>query len=112
MSPNNATLNNRVTSDRNGITDSDGDIIFSVGDPTRVTLARSTAKPAQAVAVIETGVCDTVFDQVDLALICASHNCEDRHAQRARARLARVSVEEPQYRYGRHPSLSPAINKL
>lgn len=123
MSPNNATLNNRVTTDRNGITenihyvhvavtDCDGNIIFSVGDPTRVTLARSTAKPAQAVAIIETGVCDTVFDQVDLALMCASHNCEDRHVERARVMLARLGAEESQYRCGGHPSLSPAVNKL
>ncbi|KAM0205017.1 hypothetical protein ACHAQI_009565 [Fusarium lateritium] len=123
MSRNNATQNNWVTTDRNGIienvhhvhvavSDSDGNIIFSVGDPTRVTLARSTAKPAQAVAIIETGVCDTVFDEVDLALICASHNCEDRHVKRARAMLARVGADEAQYRCGGHPSLSPAVNKL
>ena len=119
----NATLDNRITTDRNGIiknihyvhvavTDSEGNIIFSVGDPNRVTLARSTAKPAQAVAIIETGVCDTLFDQVDLALMCASHNCEDRHVQSARAMLSRVGADESQYRCGGHPSLSPAVNKL
>jgi L-asparaginase II len=73
MTRSTAARHNRVTTDRNGIienvhyvhvavTDSEGCIIFSVGDPTRFTLARSTAKPAQAVAIIETGVCGTVFD--------------------------------------------------
>ncbi|EMT73914.1 L-asparaginase II [Fusarium oxysporum II5] len=123
MTQSTTARHNRVTTDRNGIienvhyvhvavTDSEGCIIFSVGDPTRFTLARSTAKPAQAVAIIETGVCDTVFDQVDLALICASHNCEDKHVERAKAMLVKAGAQEVQYRCGGHASISPAINKL
>ncbi|KAH7239469.1 L-asparaginase II [Fusarium tricinctum] len=115
---------NRVASYRSGIienvhyvhgavTDSQGTILFSIGDPSRVTLARSAAKPAQAIAIIETGgFHDAAFDQVDLALICASHNGEDRHVERARAMLAKVGAEESQFRCGGHPSISPAVNKI
>ena len=37
------------------ITDATGKLLYAVGDPTRITLARSAAKPAQALAVLETG---------------------------------------------------------
>ncbi|KAF5534280.1 asparaginase [Fusarium napiforme] len=115
--------NNCVVTDRGGIvenihrvhvgvTDSHGKILYSVGNPTRVTLARSAIKPAQALAVIETGgFQDAGFDEIDLALMCASHNAEEKHVERARSMLLKAKAQESDYRCGGHASLNPAVNK-
>ncbi|KAM0417093.1 hypothetical protein ACHAPT_012931 [Fusarium lateritium] len=114
---------NCVITDRGGIvenihrvhvavTDVQGNVLFAVGNPSRVTLARSAAKPAQAVAVIETGGFDNAgFDEVDLALMCASHSCQDKHMDRARSMLTKAGVAEDQYRCGGHASLSDSVNR-
>lgn len=115
--------NNNVTTDRGGIvenihrvhvavTDSHGNILYSVGNPARVTLARSAIKPAQALAVIETGgFQDAGFDDIDLALMCASHNAEPRHVERAKSMLVKAKAQESDYRCGGHASLNPAVNR-
>ncbi|GKZ83500.1 hypothetical protein AnigIFM56816_008595 [Aspergillus niger] len=94
------------------VTDATGRILYAVGDPTRVTLARSAAKPAQALAVVETGALEKFdFNEADLALMCASHSSEDRHLARARAMLSKVSMEEEDLRCGGHAALSEAVNR-
>lgn len=37
------------------VADADGRLVASVGDPRRITFMRSSAKPFQAMAVVETG---------------------------------------------------------
>lgn len=64
------------------IVDANGRLLHSFGDPHRVTLPRSAAKPAQALAVIETGALERFgFTEEDLALMCASHSSEPRHIE-------------------------------
>lgn len=94
------------------IVDANGTLLYAVGDPDRITLARSAAKPAQALAVIETGCLDRFgFEEADLALMCASHSSEDRHIQRARNMLSKVGIEEDALRCGGHPAISEAVNR-
>ncbi|OKL63491.1 hypothetical protein UA08_01417 [Talaromyces atroroseus] len=94
------------------IVDANGKLRYAVGDPFRVTLPRSAAKPAQALAILETGALDKFsFDDKDLALMCASHNSEDRHLSRARAMLATIHAEETDLRCGGHAALSEPVNK-
>ncbi|KAJ5173239.1 thermolabile L-asparaginase [Penicillium capsulatum] len=93
------------------IVDARGKLLFAVGDPSRLTLIRSAAKPAQALAVLETGGFHQFgFDDADLALMCASHSSEPRHLSRARCMLQKAQAEEKDLRCGGHPSLSPSIN--
>jgi L-asparaginase II len=58
--------NNYLISETGGVTenrhevhasvvDATGKLLFCVGDPSRLTLVRSAAKPVQALAVTETG---------------------------------------------------------
>ncbi|KAL7809443.1 thermolabile L-asparaginase [Trichoderma gracile] len=117
-----AHKDSHVIIDRNGIienrhlvhaavVDSTGKVLFSLGDPSRVTLLRSAAKPVQALAVAETGALEHfAFDDGDLALMCASHSSEGRHIERARRMLAKAQHTEDQLRCGGHPSINPAIN--
>lgn len=52
------------------VVDQTGRILYTCGDPNRLTLARSAAKPAQALAVLEIEGFDKYgYDDVDLALI-------------------------------------------
>lgn len=112
-----------VTTDRGGIienkhdvhaavVDASGRLLYCVGNPRRMTLARSAAKPAQALAILETGGCEQFgFDDADLALMCASHSSEERHISRALTMLNKVSVDEKDLRCGGHPALSDAVNR-
>jgi L-asparaginase II len=94
------------------VVDAEGRLIHAFGDPSRMTLARSAAKPAQALAVLETGALDRFgFDDADLALMCASHNSEPRHIERTRAMLAKAHVTEADLRCGGHAPLSDALWK-
>ena len=94
------------------VTDATGKLLYAVGDPTRITLARSAAKPAQALAVLETGGFEQCgFNDADLALICASHNSEEKHISRARAMLAKVPATETNLCCGGHAALSETVNR-
>jgi L-asparaginase II len=112
-----------IVSDRGGIienthrihaavVDSTGRLLYSIGNPNRITLLRSAAKPAQALAIAETGALEKfAYDDSDLALICASHNSEDRHLARARGMLKKLQASEDDLRCGGHPSISPEVNR-
>jgi L-asparaginase II len=94
------------------VVNAEGRLLYAFGDPARLTLARSAAKPAQAVAVLETGALERFgFDDADLALMCASHNSEPRHIARTRAMLAKAQVTEADLRCGGHAPLSDAVWK-
>ncbi|TDZ24096.1 hypothetical protein Cob_v003507 [Colletotrichum orbiculare MAFF 240422] len=118
-----AHLEDLIITDRGGIVenrhavhaavvDSAGRLLYAVGNPRRVTLARSAAKPAQALAVLETpGFERFGFTEADLGLACASHSSEARHAERARSMLAKVGARESHLRCGGHPSICPSVDK-
>lgn len=92
------------------VVDASGRLLYRFGDPFRMTLARSAAKPAQALAVIETGGFDRFdFDEADLALMCASHSSEDRHIERTRLMLAKAHAQESDLRCGGHAPMSDAV---
>ncbi|KAL4749331.1 hypothetical protein BDW72DRAFT_204873 [Aspergillus terricola var. indicus] len=93
------------------VADANGILLCYVGNPSRVTLARSTAKPAQALAILETGALDQFgFDDGDIALMCASHSSEDVHIARATRMLCKVQAREQDLQCGGHASLSETVN--
>ncbi|KAH8671222.1 L-asparaginase II [Xylariales sp. PMI_506] len=116
-------LGDCVVTDRGGIienrhlvhaavVDSQGRLLYAVGNPSRITLARSAAKPAQVLAILETGSFDRFeFDDADLALMCASHNSEDRHLHRTRTMLSKVGAWESDLKCGGHVALSESVNR-
>ena len=93
------------------IVDSNNNLIYSLGDPSRLTLARSAAKPFQALAILETGAAEKFgFDDADVALISGSHNCEEKQISRVKALLQKVGVTEQDMKCGGHPALSKVVN--
>ncbi|EGE59843.1 UNVERIFIED_ORG: L-asparaginase II [Rhizobium esperanzae] len=94
------------------VVDAKGRLLYALGNPERMTLARSAAKPAQALAILETeGFAGYGFDDADIALMCASHSSEERHIARTRTMLSKIKAEEADLRCGGHPSLSETVNR-
>jgi len=94
------------------IVDTTGKLLYAVGNPSRITLARSAAKPAQALAVLETHGPDRCgFDEADLALMCASHSSERRHIRRVESMLVKVGAKEKDLACGGHPAVSEVVNR-
>ncbi|KAJ5295455.1 hypothetical protein N7508_010276 [Penicillium antarcticum] len=94
------------------VTNTKGVLLFSVGDAHRITLARSAAKPAQALAIVETGAVDKFnLDEGDLAFMCASNNSEERHIARARSMLDKVGADESHLQCGGHVPLSDSVHR-
>jgi L-asparaginase II len=76
------------------VTDIDGRIIASAGDPERVVFYRSSAKPFQAIPLIESGAADRYgFTDRELALACASHSGEPHHQREVAGMLARIGLD-------------------
>ena len=86
------------------VVDACGKLLYSYGDPHRLTYARSSMKPIQAIPIMETGAADRYgLDQTDLSLCCASHSGEERHRLRVLSILHRAGLPEEILQCGAHP---------
>ena len=82
---------------------SDGTLLYHLGDPGLTTFTRSSAKPFQALAVVESGALDQYgFTPSELALMCASHNGQPYHTQTAAHMLQRIGLSADDLRCGVH----------
>jgi L-asparaginase II len=85
------------------VVDSDGRLLYSVGDPYRNTYARSAAKPIQVIPIIETGAADSFnLSDADLSLLCGSHSGEKQHTSRVLSILERAGLTEDALKCGTH----------
>lgn len=66
------------------IVDLAGRVLYAAGDPQRVTFARSTLKPFQALPFVAAGGIERFgLSGPETALLCASHSGEPRHVEAA-----------------------------
>lgn len=73
--------------------DTNGEIVASAGDHETVVFFRSSAKPFQAIPVIESGAADAFgFTPAELALCCASHQGSPEHQRQVAAMLAKIGM--------------------
>ena len=73
--------------------DTNGEIVACAGGPETVVLFRSSAKPFQAIPVIESGAADAFgFTPAELALCCASHEGSPEHQRQVAAMLAKIGM--------------------
>lgn len=85
------------------VVDSNGKLLYAYGDPKRLTFARSSMKPFQAVPLVETGAAEHFsFEQADLALSCASHSGESFHRSGVKSILGRIDLPEDALQCGAH----------
>jgi L-asparaginase II len=77
------------------VVDQDGNLVAHAGDPDLFLYFRSSAKPIQAIPVIESGAADHFgFTPAELALCCASHSGTPRHQQQVLAMLAKLGLND------------------
>lgn len=70
-----------------------GDVVAAAGDPEQEFFFRSSAKPFQAIPVIESGAADTFgIMPAELALCCASHAGSPDHQRQVAAMLAKIGL--------------------
>jgi L-asparaginase II len=86
------------------VVDYSGKIVASYGDPERVVFLRSTAKPLQAIPLIEAGG-HNHFNLTDkeIAVMCSSHSGTDEHIETIAGIQAKIGVDEEHLMCGAHP---------
>ena len=73
--------------------DANGDVVASAGGPDLVVFFRSSAKPFQAIPVIESGAADAFgITPAELALCCASHEGSPEHQRQVVALLTKLGL--------------------
>ena len=85
------------------VVDSEGRLTASVGDAERVVFHRSTAKPFQAVPLVDDKVAERFgLTSEDLALCCSSHNGEPEHESLAQSILSKAGLDDSDLECGPH----------
>ena len=85
------------------IADAEGNIVLRRGDWDRVIYARSSAKPLQALPLIETGAAQHFgLDDTRIALACGSHTGEPVHTETIAAWLGDIGLDENSLECGPH----------
>lgn len=80
-----------------------GELIGHYGDVHRLTFARSSMKPFQAVPIIEAGAMETYgLTEKELALFCASHSGEPFHRKGVAEVLHKLDLQESHLQCGTH----------
>lgn len=85
-----------------------GRVVAWWGDPALVTYLRSSAKPFQALPLVEDGAADHfALTPRQLAVVCASHSGTDDHVTVVSGLQDRIGVSQADLRCGTHPPLDP-----
>ncbi len=96
------------------VVDADGAPVLLLGDTARPVFPRSAVKVIQALPLVESGAADRYgLGEEELALACASHSGEPRHAALAAAMLGRAGLDAAALECGAHwPSRAEAARDL
>lgn len=82
----------------------DGEVLASAGDPDHPAYFRSSAKPFQAVPLVESGAADRFgFTEEELALCCSSHDAMPWQQEKVRGMLAKIGLPVTVLRCGVAP---------
>lgn len=94
------------------VTDTEGNIVKSFGDPNYVTFMRSASKPWQALILVTSGAYTKFnLDLHHLAVASGSHNGQKIHTDVVADMLEKAGISEDCFSCGTHPPLSEAAAK-
>ncbi len=94
------------------VVDEFGRVQFSYGDIFQSFFMRSSAKPFQAMVVIESGAFEHYhFSLKELAVMCGSHGGSDEHVEVVRGILDKIGLDESYLRCGIHRPIDRRANK-
>ena len=92
------------------VTDADGRVVASSGDPATLAVLRSAAKPFQAMPLVDDGAAQRFgITPAELAIACASHNGESAQVDVVRGLMARIGCTEGDLVCGPHRSLAEEL---
>ena len=75
------------------LVNSDGEILWHIGNPQKLVFERSLVKPFRAFALLKTGAADIFdLDEGDIAIIAGSHSGTIEHVERVRKILAKGRI--------------------
>jgi L-asparaginase II len=96
------------------VADPDGRLVARLGDAEAVTYLRSSAKPFQALPLVESGAADRFgLSPSELAVITGSHGGEDRHVKAVEGILAKAGLGPEALQCGVHkPYHGPTAERL
>lgn len=96
------------------VVDESGRIFYAAGDPERVTFLRSSAKPIQALAMVESGAAARFgLTDREIAVMCASHAGEPFHVAAVKGILQKIGLDEGALACGIHaPGHGPSAAAL
>ncbi|OAB47934.1 asparaginase [Paenibacillus antarcticus] len=81
----------------------EGKLLYSYGDPNRLTFPRSAMKPFQAVPLVETGTAKALgYNAAEISISCASHSGETFHREAVMNILGRANLRESDLQCGTH----------
>jgi L-asparaginase II len=87
-------------------------IVAKAGDVNEITFMRSSAKPFQAIAVVESGAVDAYgLGEEELSIVCGSHYGEAIHVRAAASILGKAGLTRDDLRCGIHPPSSTATQR-
>ncbi|WML48718.1 asparaginase [Neobacillus sp. PS3-34] len=85
------------------VVNNEGELLYSYGNPSRLTFPRSSMKPFQAIPLIETGTADRFqYSPAEISLSCASHSGEVFHREAVLTILNKIGLEEEALQCGTH----------
>jgi L-asparaginase II len=85
------------------VVDAGGAVVAQLGDIDRPVFPRSAVKVLQALPLVASGAADRLdLTDAELAIACASHNGEERHAQTAAGMLAKAGLDVDALECGAH----------
>jgi L-asparaginase II len=90
------------------VADAAGRLVASYGDPHTVTFLRSSAKPFQAISLVESGAAEAFgLTPREIALACASHKAMEMHVEAVLAMQSKIGVRESDLLCGAHEPGDP-----
>ena len=90
------------------VVDVDGSLVASAGDVERLAYFRSSAKPFQAIPLVESGAADAFgFTEREVALACSSHDATPDHQRGVARMLEKIGLHEEDLRCG----ISPPVDE-
>ena len=94
------------------VVNENGELLYFCGDPQKTVYMRSSAKPMQAMCVLESGAVDAYqLTQKELAVLCSSHSGEEFHIHTIRSILAKAGLYEDLLQCGVHAPLNEQAAK-
>ena len=96
------------------VLDAEGAVVAQLGDIDRPVFPRSAVKVLQALPLVASGAAERLaLTDEELAIACASHNGEPRHAETAARMLAKAGLDAAALACGAHwPILDTAARAL